>query len=144
MIRVKKNTIYLYDELRQMRYLIYKNHIIDILLENYPTIDDIDLLMHRIIINCDDGSKYYIMIDNDVVLLNIFNIPISERYSDKFFEYKLKLEDYIQKYGVDKIENISFQVSEKIKELFEKITNGDEDFEYDTSKFLIHKGEKND
>lgn len=144
MIRVKKNTIYLYDEIRNMRYLIYRNHIIDILLENYPTIDYIDSLIHRIIINCDDGSKYYIMIDDDVVLLNIFNIPISERYSDKFFKYKLKLEDYIQKYGVDKIENISFQVSEKIKELFEKIANGDEDFEYDTSKFLIHKGEKND
>lgn len=138
MIQVKKDTIYLYDELNNNRYILYRNHITSILIEERYMLGNTDLDAYEITINCDDHMRFFITINEDTIIRDLFNLPFSAINNDeKYSKYRDKLDDYIKENGIDRIEKIIFKTSEDISELFEKIANGDEDFEHENIRFRI-------
>ena len=139
MIKVTKDTIYLFDELNERYYFIYRNHITSILLEEYILFYNFsDLKSYQIAIHCDNGDKYFVLTNSLTVLGDVLKVPFSEINNSKDRDiYLSKLDEYVNQHGEDYLEKVIDSTSFDITDLFEEIVNGNEDFEYDNIRFMM-------
>lgn len=130
MLQVTKDTIYLYDELHDRRFLIYRKDISFIELIEYDLIGT-DLKSYLITICLNNLSRFFIKVNEQTIVSDVMGIPHSEIAKKKqgLSDYTLELEK-----RADYLEKVVDASAHAIIEIYEEFVNGNNNLECDSMR----------
>lgn len=138
MIKVTKDTIYLYDELNSRQYLLYRKDISYIELIEYEICPAFNISAWKMTIVSKNFERFFLTVNEQTVIADVMGKPYSEVHKEgaNLASYSFQLgerEDYLEK--------VIDSSSEAIKEIFEELVNGNTDFEYNNIRFEFKRNQ---
>lgn len=138
MIKVTKDTIYLYDELNNRQYLLYRKDISYIELIEYKICPAFDISAWKMTIFSKNFEKFFLTVNEQTVIADVMDKPYSQVYKEgaNLASYSFQLGE-----RKDYLEKVIDSSSETIKEIFEELVKGNDNFEVGNLRFEFKRNQ---